>query len=97
MLIRPDDLEAREETLDLLSQPGALGEIRHAEVDIDAGLGLSAADVRAKYVEEVVDRMDRFELRLAPSAERALQRLPESVAAAIAAFITGALLEEPFR
>ena len=41
--------------------------------------------------------MDSFELRLAPSAERALQRLPESVAAAIAAFITGALLEEPFR
>lgn len=41
--------------------------------------------------------MGRFELRLAPSAERTLQRLPESVAAAIVEFATGPLLEEPFR
>lgn len=49
MLVSPDDLEALEETLDLLSQPDALEEIRRAEADIDAGRGLSAADVRAKY------------------------------------------------
>lgn len=41
--------------------------------------------------------MGRFELRLAPSAERTLRRLPESVAAAIVQFATGPLLEEPFR
>lgn len=41
--------------------------------------------------------MGRFELRLAPSAERTLKRLPESVAAAIAEFATGPLLENPFR
>lgn len=41
--------------------------------------------------------MDGFELRLAPSAERTLQRLPESVAAAIAEFATGPLLEQPVR
>jgi mRNA-degrading endonuclease RelE of RelBE toxin-antitoxin system len=41
--------------------------------------------------------MSHFELRLAPSAERTLQRLSESVAAAVAEFITGPLLEEPFR
>jgi mRNA interferase RelE/StbE len=41
--------------------------------------------------------MGRFELCLAPSAERALQRLPESVSAAIVEFATGPLLEEPFR
>lgn len=41
--------------------------------------------------------MGRFELRLAPSAERTLQRLPESVAAAIAQFATGPSLENPLR
>lgn len=48
----PNDLEALEETLDLLSQPGAMDEISRAEADIDAGLAVSAADVRAKYVKE---------------------------------------------
>jgi len=37
-----------------------------------------------------------FELRLAPGAERPLQRLPQPVATAIAEFITGPLLEAPF-
>lgn len=41
--------------------------------------------------------MGDFEVRLAPSAERTLERLPESVAAAVAEFVTGPLLEEPFR
>ncbi|MBU2601678.1 MAG: type II toxin-antitoxin system RelE/ParE family toxin [Actinobacteria bacterium] len=41
--------------------------------------------------------MGRFELRLAPSAERTPARLPESVAAAIVEFVTGALLDEPSR
>lgn len=52
VLMSPEDLEALEETLDLLTQPGAMDEIRRAEADIDAGLGVSAADVRAKYVRE---------------------------------------------
>ena len=38
-----------------------------------------------------------FELRVAPSAARALERLPEPVAAAVVEFLTGALLEEPKR
>ncbi|MCZ7664429.1 MAG: type II toxin-antitoxin system Phd/YefM family antitoxin [Thermoleophilia bacterium] len=50
VLMSPDDLEALEETLDLLSEPDAMEEIRRAEADLDAGLGFSAADVRAKYV-----------------------------------------------
>jgi mRNA interferase RelE/StbE len=36
-----------------------------------------------------------FELRVAPSAVRALERLPGPVAAAIVEFLTGPLLEEP--
>jgi mRNA interferase RelE/StbE len=38
-----------------------------------------------------------FELRVAPSAIRALERLPEPVAAAVVKFLTGPLLEEPKR
>ena len=34
---------------------------------------------------------------MAPTAERAIQRLPEPVAAAIVEFVTGALLDEPHR
>ena len=38
-----------------------------------------------------------YELQMAPSAERALARLPEFAAAAIVEFITGPLLENPVR
>ncbi|HET8658865.1 MAG TPA: type II toxin-antitoxin system Phd/YefM family antitoxin [Micromonosporaceae bacterium] len=40
------DLEALEETLDLLSTPGALEQIRQAEADIDAGQAIDAAELR---------------------------------------------------
>jgi death on curing protein len=46
---RPDDGGALDETLDLLSQPSVMEEIRSAEANLNAGMGLSAADVRAKY------------------------------------------------
>ena len=41
--------------------------------------------------------MPAFQLRVAPSAARSLERLPESVAAAVVEFLTGPLLEEPKR
>jgi antitoxin YefM len=50
VLLSPDDLESLEETLDILSDPNALQEIRQAQADIDAGKGLSADDLRAKYL-----------------------------------------------
>ena len=50
VLMSPDDLEALEETLDLLSEPDAMEEIRRAEADLDARLGFSAAELRAKYI-----------------------------------------------
>ncbi|HEX6500823.1 MAG TPA: type II toxin-antitoxin system Phd/YefM family antitoxin [Micromonosporaceae bacterium] len=40
------DLEALEETLDLLSTPGALEQIRQAEADIDAGEAIDADELR---------------------------------------------------
>jgi prevent-host-death family protein len=49
VLISPDDLESMEETLELLSTPGALDEIKQAQAEIDEGLGISGADLQAKY------------------------------------------------
>jgi mRNA interferase RelE/StbE len=39
----------------------------------------------------------RFELRVAPSAARSLERLPEAVAAAVIEFMTGPLVADPRR
>ena len=50
VIISPDDLEGLEETLDLLSTPGAVEEIRAAESEIAEGSVLTAAELRAKYL-----------------------------------------------
>jgi len=52
VLVSPDDLESLEETLDLLSDRGALDEIRDARVAIDRGDVVSADELRAKYLKE---------------------------------------------
>jgi antitoxin YefM len=52
VLMSPDDLESLEETLDLLSTPGAIEEIRKAQAEIDSGLGIEADELRATYLEE---------------------------------------------
>jgi antitoxin YefM len=49
IILSPDDLEALEETLDLLSRPGALEAIQKARDEIDAGEFLTAADLRARF------------------------------------------------
>ena len=49
VILSPDDLEALEETLDLLSRPGALEEIRKARDEVDAGSFLTAADLHARF------------------------------------------------
>jgi len=46
VLIAVSDLEALEETLDLLSTPGAVDEIRQAEADIAAGNAVDADELR---------------------------------------------------
>ena len=40
---------------------------------------------------------DRWQLDVRPRAERQLARLPEKIAAAAAEFITGPLLDNPYR
>ena len=50
VIMSPTDLEALEDTLDLLSDPKALKEIRAARRDVTAGRVLSADQLRAKYL-----------------------------------------------
>ncbi len=50
VLVSPRDLEAVEESLAILSTPGALEQIRAAEDDISGGSFLTAAELRAKYL-----------------------------------------------
>ena len=50
IILSTDDLAELEETLDILSTPGALEDIRAAETDIDGGAFLTAAELRAKYL-----------------------------------------------
>jgi prevent-host-death family protein len=51
VLVSPNDLAAIEETLEVLATPGALDQIRAAEEEIGAGEFLTAAELRAKYLE----------------------------------------------
>ncbi|MGH2727191.1 MAG: type II toxin-antitoxin system Phd/YefM family antitoxin [Actinomycetota bacterium] len=50
VLISPDDLAALEETLDILSDPKAVEEIRKARSEIARGRGLTAEQLRRKYL-----------------------------------------------
>jgi prevent-host-death family protein len=50
VLMSPDDLASLEETLDILSQAGALEEIRRAQRSIDAGDYLTGDEIRAAYL-----------------------------------------------
>lgn len=47
VLISPDDLDSLEETLDILSRPGALQEIRAAEDEVERGETFDEQAVRA--------------------------------------------------
>jgi antitoxin YefM len=50
IIMSPDDLEGIEETLDILSTPGALEEIRASDAEVRAGNYFTAAELRAKYL-----------------------------------------------
>lgn len=52
VIMSPSDLEALEDTLDLLSDPVALAQIRAAQADIANGRLLSAEELRAKYLRQ---------------------------------------------
>lgn len=50
VLISPADLEALEDTLELLSDPTAVAEIDRARKEIARGKGISAEELRARYL-----------------------------------------------
>jgi antitoxin YefM len=50
VIMSPGDLEALEETLEILSNPVAVRAIRKAETEIDKGKALTADELRTKYL-----------------------------------------------
>lgn len=52
VIISPDDLESLEQTLDLLSDPVAMREIRDGEAAVAAGDVVSGEELRAKYLKK---------------------------------------------
>lgn len=50
VLISPTDLAALEDTLELLSDPAALAEIVKARKEIARGKGITADELRARYL-----------------------------------------------
>ncbi|MHB8470321.1 MAG: type II toxin-antitoxin system Phd/YefM family antitoxin [Gaiellaceae bacterium] len=50
VLISPEDLEALEDTIDLLSDPKAVREIERARTDIARGKGIDADELKARYL-----------------------------------------------
>ena len=51
VIVSPADLEALEDTLDLLSDPEAMTDIAAARDDLRAGVSFSADQLRAKYLD----------------------------------------------
>lgn len=49
VIMSPDDLQALEDTLELLTNPTARAEIEAARQEIEAGKSFSAEELRAKY------------------------------------------------
>lgn len=52
VILSPEDLEALEETLDILSDPKAMREIRKAQAEVDAGNVVTGDELRAKYLKK---------------------------------------------
>lgn len=50
IIISPDELEALEETLEILSDPKAMREIRQAERAVEKGQVVTGDELRAKYL-----------------------------------------------
>jgi len=50
VMISPDDLEALEDTLELLADPRAVAEIERAREEIERGEGFSGEELRSRYI-----------------------------------------------
>lgn len=52
VLMSPDDLASLEDTLELLSNPTAMAELELARNEVAAGTTVTAAELRAKYLQQ---------------------------------------------
>jgi prevent-host-death family protein len=52
VILSPDDLEALEETLDILSDAKAMREIRKGERDVETGHIVTGDELREKYLKK---------------------------------------------
>lgn len=52
VLISPEDLEALEDTLELLADPTARAEIEQARREVAGGKGIRADELRARYLDK---------------------------------------------
>ena len=50
VIMSPEDLEALEDTLELLSDPAAMREIERARQDVAKGKGVRTEELRARYL-----------------------------------------------
>lgn len=50
VIISPDELESLEETLELLSDPKAMRDIREGEAAVEAGEVVTADELRSRYL-----------------------------------------------
>lgn len=102
-VLAPEDLEALEETIAILSEPETLGRLASAENELARGEGeseddLAPSDGCTASEPRVSDARERYTLVIAPAARRQLaQHLPEAVAFAAHEFIVGVLLDNPQR
>jgi prevent-host-death family protein len=52
VILSPEDLGSLEETLEILSDPRAVRDIRKAEAELDKGKSVTADELRAKYLKK---------------------------------------------
>ncbi len=50
LIMSPDEYEGLDETLDILSTPGAVEQIRQADAEIDAGHYYTADQIREQFI-----------------------------------------------
>src|SRR6516165_597966 len=87
VLISPEDLAQLEETIDVLSDPAALADIREADEAYARGDVVRGVEATRQLRRRNPEGPGEYELVLTPPARRALTgKLPEPVATAVIEF-----------
>ena len=103
VLIAPEDLEALEETLEIMRDAATMNRLAESDAELARGEYVSAEELAEamRRRQRAVSRApteEPYELRTTSTVRRALsETLPEAVAAAAYEFITGPLLADPHR